>query len=147
MKIVLQTYIMMCKLQRLKTTYTKGKLWVSKTRLDLLLLLLSTADRYAYNLAFLLVLMILLLLMLMTLLLLLLCDSSCLLFNLQILSSYVWKLCVRFEGSGAAGGGVEMHAQKTSLAELENARDLHGETNIHIGLHRPAHLPFGTYGS
>jgi hypothetical protein len=52
----------------------------------------------------LLLLMILLLLMLMILLLLLLSDSSCLLFNLQILSSYVWKLCVRFEGSGAAGG-------------------------------------------
>lgn len=57
---------------------------------------------------------------------------------------------MRFEGSGAAGGGwvgVEMHAWKTSLAELENARDLHGETNIHLGLHRPAHLPFATYGS
>jgi flagellar biosynthesis protein FlhB len=50
MKVVLQTYLMMCKLQRLKTTYTKEKLWVSKTSLDLLLL--STADRYAYNLSF-----------------------------------------------------------------------------------------------
>ncbi len=50
MEVMLQTYLMMCKLQRLKTTYTKGKLWVSKTSLDLLLPL-STADRYAYNLA------------------------------------------------------------------------------------------------
>lgn len=40
-----------------------------------------------------------------------------------------------------------MQARKTSIAELEKARDLHGETNIHIGLHRPAHLPFATYGS
>jgi hypothetical protein len=47
--IVLETYIMICKLQRLNTTYTKGKLWVSKTSLDLLRL--STADRYAYNLS------------------------------------------------------------------------------------------------
>lgn len=53
---------------------------------------------------------------------------------------------MHFEGSGAAGG-VEMHARKTSIAELENARDLHGETNIDIGLHRPAHLPFAAYGS
>lgn len=50
MEVMLQTYLMMCKPQRLKTTYTKGKLWVSKTSLDLLLPL-STADRYAYNLA------------------------------------------------------------------------------------------------
>ncbi len=50
-------------------------------------------------------------------------------------------------GGGGVWVGVEMHAWKTSLAELENARDLHGETNIHLGLHRPAHLPFATYGS
>jgi hypothetical protein len=62
----------------------------------------------------------------------------------------LFLLCLFGGGGGGGGGGgapVEMHAWKTSLAELENARDLHGETNIHLGLHRPAHLPFATYGS
>lgn len=56
-------------------------------------------------------------------------------------------MCILREVGRRGAGGVEMHARKTSIAELENARDLHGETNIDIGLHRPAHLPFAAYGS
>jgi hypothetical protein len=44
-------------------------------------------------------------------------------------------------------GGRGNACPETSIAELENARALHGETNMHIGLHRPAHRPFATYGS
>ncbi len=57
------------------------------------------------------------------------------------------EIVCAFGGKWGGEGGVEMRARKTNIAELENARDLHGETNIHIGLHRPAHRPFATYGS